>query len=106
MPTPTTPPATLPNPRVGDLQTALSQMKGLLPPLDSRFTAAIAAMRAGAWNTSGGGANAASDQFMIALLANQTKATKTGSDGVAAINAAIGSTPATVPNPAAKKPVH
>lgn len=106
MSTPTTPPATLPNPRVGDLQTALSQMKGLLPPLDSRFTAAVSAMRAGAWNTSGGGASGASDQFMATLLANQTKATKTGTDGLAAINAAIRATPATVPNPAAKKPAH
>jgi hypothetical protein len=96
-----TPPPTVPNPKLGALQDALSKMKGLQAPLQSRFDDAVAAMKAGAWTTSGAGTSGASDQFFAALQANQTKTNTTGSDSVAEINHAIGSTPSTIPNPKA-----
>jgi hypothetical protein len=91
-------PATIANPRHGELVTALSEAKGVQTPCDQRLKGVVSAMNGHAWS-----GTATSDSFFSELKAN-VKNLHTATQGcVDNVQTALSNCPATVPNPAAKK---
>jgi len=90
------PPATIPNPRLAELNTALTNAKSIQSTTDRRLDAVVSAMNGHAWKST------AADAFFSELQGNK-KNIHTATQGcVDNIAAAIKHCKTTVPNPAAK----
>lgn len=93
------PPPTLPNPRLADLKTALTNAKSVQSTADHRLDGVVAAMNGHAW-----GGTAAADAFFGELRANVRNIHTATQGCVDNVQTAIDHCPAAVPNPAAKQP--
>ena len=90
------PPATIPNPRLADLNTALTNAKSVQSPADRRLDAVVSEMKGHAWKST------AADAFFTELQGNK-KSIHTATQGcIDNLDAAIKNCKTTVPNPAAK----
>lgn len=89
-------PATIPNPRHADLARALAQAQQLKPSVDDRLSAVVSAMKGNAWT---GGT---SGDFTAELVGHVKDLSSATQACVSEVQAALDSTPADIPNPAAK----
>lgn len=96
MSSPTIPP-TLANPRVAELQQALSSATSLAQVCGTRLDDVTSAMAAHAW------VSHLADAFFTDLRGNAKAATAAGDGCVENVKAALANCPPTVPNPAAKE---
>lgn len=91
------PPATIPNPKLAQLKTALSNAKSVQSACDPRLDDVVSAMSGHAWT-----GTPASDAFFSELKASVKDIHSATLGCVDNVQAAINNCPATVPNPAAK----
>jgi hypothetical protein len=88
-------PATLPNPRLAELQKALGSAQSTTTTCSHAFDSVVSAMHAKAWVSS------VADAFFGELTANAKTTTAAGQGCVDNVSAAISACPATLPNPRA-----
>lgn len=92
------PPATIANPRHGDLERALSSAQSLQSSVDPRLKGVVSAMNGHAWS-----GTSTSDAF-FSELTSHVKAIHTATQGcVDNVSDALQSCPSRIPNPNAKK---
>lgn len=89
-------PATLPNPRLADLQRALTSAKAVQSASEPRLDAVVSAMNAKAWVSS------VADTFSGDLAWQKAEVHAACQGCVDNVQTALNNCPTTVPNPAAK----
>lgn len=89
-------PKTLPNPRVAELQRALSSAQSVQSASEARFNGVVSAMNAKAWVSN------AADSFASELSAQKADVHSACQGCVDNVQTALNNCPQTVPNPAAK----
>ena len=89
-------PDTLPNPRIEDLKRALNSAQSVQSASENRFDGVVSAMSAKAWVSS------VADTFSSGVSAQKADVHSGCQGCVDNVQHALASTPATIPNPAAK----
>jgi uncharacterized membrane protein len=91
------PPATIPNPKLAELKRALGSAKSVQSAADPRLDDVVSAMSGHAWS-----GTPTSDAFFSELKANVKDIHSATQGCVDNVQSAINNCPSTVPNPAAK----